>query len=272
MQKRIRVAPSLGSLEEPFEVAWNIPLYNEKTDRDFPTVFVGMYGLKDFYTLLRHRDIKWILWCGTDILHFDNGYWIDSKGEKRVDPQPFAKWIQKNCYSYVENVVEQKLLKKWGIKSKVIPSFIGNIHKFDVHYTQSDKPKLYSSVSNNEFEKYGWYRIQEIADYHPNVEFHLYGNTLPFPESHNVIVHGRVPKEQMNSEIQEMQGAIRLVEFDGFSEIIAKSLLMAQWPVSIIPYRYTLSIDQLHLYKELDLPNIKGREYYQRKLNKYPWL
>ena len=82
----------------------------------------------------------------------------------------------------------------------------------------------------------------------------------------NVFVHGKVPKEQMNEEIKHMQGGIRLLKHDGFSEIIAKSILWGQWPISAIPYSYT--VDKPMTKSE---PNIEGRNYYRKILNNYPW-
>ena len=75
----------------------------------------------------------------------------------------------------------------------------------------------------------------------------------------------------MNEEIQKMQGALRLTEFDGFSEIIAKSLLWGQWPISLIFYPNTLRIESIGALKDLKEPNIKGREWLLSVVNKYPW-
>jgi len=87
----------------------------------------------------------------------------------------------------------------------------------------------------------------------------------------NVINHGKVPKEQMNREIRQMQGALRLIGMEGFSEIIAKSVLMGQHPISVIEYPHMLKIKQLKYLPTITKPNIKGREYYLQKLNKFPW-
>ena len=87
----------------------------------------------------------------------------------------------------------------------------------------------------------------------------------------NVIVRGRVDKEVMNAEIKHMQGALRLNEHDGFSEIIAKSVLWGQWPVSAIEYPYMLKPENISRILDKKKPNIEGREYYLNKLNNYPW-
>lgn len=266
-----RTASSLGGgFEGTPEQVWGTPEYD--VDINSPTVFFGLYGLKDFYALWRHKGKKYILWAGSDIRHFVNGYWLDDLGEIRLKPQSLARWININCESYVENEVERKKLAEYGIESKVIPSFLGSLNDFSVEYTPAEKPKLYSSVSGDDFELYGWYDIAELAEKNPDVEFHLYGNKREFyTTSHNIIIHGRVPLEQMNRETKQMQGALRMTEFDGFSEIVAKSLLWGQWPVSKIEYPYTLKPDQIGELK-LKPANIEGREYYKKIINTYPWV
>lgn len=270
---KVRVAPSIGELERTFETAWGLETYDPVKDIHNPTVFVGIYGLPDFFALWKHKGTKWIFWCGSDIRHLQKGYWLDEDGQITIENHGLSRWINKNCESWVENTVEQKALKNMGITSRVCPSFLGDVNAFPISYRYSTKPKLYASVSGDDFSLYRWPDIVDIAHQFSNIEFHLYGNTKEFKvDVPNVIVHGRVPKEQMNLEISTMQGAIRLLRFDGFSEIIAKSLLMGQWPVSIIPYTHTVPLFEITRLTELDLPNIQGRDYYLNKLNKFPWV
>jgi len=265
-------SPTLGNLENSHQEVWGTTEY--EGDRDESTVFVGLYGLPDFYKLWRHKGKKWIFWCGSDIRYFLNGYWLEDKGDIRIDPKPLAEWINKNCESWVENLVEYEALKDIGIKSKICPSFLGDVTKFEVNYQWSDRPKLYTSVSGNNYELYGWYKIRELAEKNSNTEFYLYGSTGDFAQCiglSNVFDKGQVPKEQMNEEVKNMQGALRLVEFDGFSEIIAKSLLLGQWPVSLIKYPYTLSVEELGMLKDKKEPNIKGHEWLLSVVNQFPW-
>lgn len=270
-----RWSPTLGALESTHQEIWGT---DEYTDLERPTVFFGVYGLPDFMAVRQHKGRKAILWAGSDILNLKNGYWVDEKGEMRVDPKPICEYLNKYVENYCENEVEYKLLKELGVESKVVPSFLGDVSKFEVSFKPGNK--VYTSVSGDDFERYGWYKIMPLARENPHIEFHLYGNTRePFRASKmiydirpkNVIIHGRVPKEQMNAEIKEMQGPLRLTEFDGFSEIIAKGLLMGQWPVSLIRYPYTLLIESLGVIPDLNKPNLKGREWLIESVNKYPW-
>lgn len=278
MQKvkwKIRIAPSLGGGFEgtPKEV-WGVEEYIGSVGHgDYPTVFMGLYGLPDFYELWRHKGRKCIFWCGSDITHFCQGYFLDEEGVIRIHHKPLARWINNFCESYVENEVEQVRLLKTGIQSKIVPSFLGNVADYQISFKPSKKPKLYTSVSGDDFKLYGWNKIPELARENPNIEFYLFGNNSYFPDYglSNIFVRGRVPKEQMNEEVKNMQGALRLTEFDGFSEIIAKSLLWGQWPVSIIPYPNTLKVEEINLIKEKREANSEGRDWLLSVVNKYPW-
>jgi hypothetical protein len=266
---KIRIAPSLGTgfSGTPLE-AWGCEPYNPETDINEKVVFFGVYGLPDLYTLWKHKGEKYILWAGSDIRHFVKGYWLDEKGWTRANPERLAPWIQTHCKSYVENEVEQKALGEFGIIAKVVPSFLGDIKKYNLSYKWSSKPKVYTSVSGDDFEIYGWAEIYKLAKDNPKVEFHLYGNTKDFyVNAKNVFVHGRVSLEQFDNETSKMQGALRLTKFDGFSELLSKSILWGQYPISPhIKYPYMQTG-----FKFKRKPNIEGRNYYLSRLNKYPW-
>lgn len=268
--KYYRWAPALGTFQDSPEKIWGVVPYDPNSTE--PCVFCGLYGLNDFHALWRYKGKKYIWWTGSDIRHFINGYWLDEAGEIRVDPKPLAEWIAKNCESWVENEVEAEALRKFGIESNVCPSFLGDINSFEVSYHHSNNPKLYASVSGDDFKLYGWDKIEEIAPKFPEVEFHLYGNTVEWKTNQpNIVVHGRVLKEQFNDEIREMQGGLRLVPFDGCSEVIVKSILMGQYPVSSIEYPYTFRWDEIGRLKDMEMPNHLGREHFIKTLNKYPW-
>ena len=264
---QIRIAPSLGDLEGRHQDVWGTTEY---INQDDPTVFFGLYGLPDFYALWKHRGDKYILWAGSDIRHFSSGYWLEDRADGlKLDPKVLANWINKHCESWVENEVEAEALGKFGIQSYVCPSFMGNIDNYKISYQYSDKPKMYASVSGDDFLLYGWDKIEKLAYENPHVEFHLYGNTKPWNTlKQNIIVHGRVPKEQMNEEVKTMQGGLRMVEFDGFSEIIAKSMLWGQYPVSIISYPYVLSSIPKVFPKK---PNVEAAVWCRTHLNRFPW-
>lgn len=267
MQWQCRWAPSLGALEDTHQNVWGTKEYETLTD---PTVFFGVYGFPDFYSIWKHKGTRAILWAGSDIIHFHNGYWLDDEGKIRLERRPLAKWINENCDNYCENEAEYELLLHMGIESTIIPSFLGQTGDYKVSYQHSDKPKVYLSANEGRQIEYGFQQAEDLAKKNPNVEFHLYGATWE-AQNPNVIVHGRVPKEQMNAEIKLMQGGLRLNRFDGFSEVLAKSILWGQYPLARINYPYMLKPEDVGQLVHKTEPNIEGRNHYLSIINKYPW-
>jgi len=266
---KIRISPTLGTgFSGTPQDAWGVEPYNTETDLNEPCVFFGCYGLPDLYAIWKHKGKKYILWCGSDITHFKNGYWLDTKGYTRANPDRLAGWIQTQCENYVENTVERDALLRFGITAKVVPSFLGDVNKYKLSYKYSTRPKVYTSVSGDDFDLYGWHEIGNLAKNNPHVTFYLYGNQKEwYSNLKNIIVRGRVSQETFDEETSKMQGALRLTRFDGFSELLSKSVLWGQYPISPhIEYPYMMKD-----FKFKKTPNIKGRNYYRKVLNKYPW-
>ena len=173
---------------------------------------------------------------------------------------------------WVENEIEYTALKKLGIKSRVCPSFLGEIDDYKISYKYNKKPKVYTSVSGDRFELYGWDNIDALARRFPDIEFHLYGNKSRWGVANeNIIVHGRVSKERMNREIKQMQGALRLLPFEGASEIVVKAMLWGHYCFSSIDYPGTNSPSELNLLLSRKSANIKYRDWWLKNLNQYPW-
>jgi hypothetical protein len=258
MQKyKIRVAPSLGGgFAGTFQDVWGVETYNHETDTDEPCIFAGLYGLNDLYSLWRHGGKKICWWAGSDITHFLNGYWLDEEGKIRLTREPLAQWLKENCEHYVENEVERDALRGVNIEAKVVPSFLGNVDDYPVQELRTDKKRYYTSVSSNDFELYGWNEIPQLAKENKDTEYHLYGNTEPWKcDEKNVIIHGRIPQEEMNTQVKSMTGGLRLTKFDGASEILVKSTLWGQKPLSpYIPYDW-----------------LGDREKLLKVVNKFPW-
>jgi len=275
-----RTSPSLGGgfAGEPADV-WNTVDYGWEHLRN-RTVFWGMYALRDYLALWLHRGPAWILWAGGDIQNLKSGFVLNDGKLKYISKVIGNKWVYKilnKAEHYVENDVEAKDLKSLGIDAKVVPSFMGNIDDYQIEYKASTRAHVWASVSGGRYEEYGWYAINDIAYLVPEVTFHLYGGEIRTDNS-NVICHGRVPKEQMNQEVKYMQGACRLNEHDGFSEVLAKSSLWGQHPISRISYpfidSYSSTKELLALFKGLKdkpKPNIEGAVYYRVHLNNFIW-
>lgn len=271
---QVRWSPTLGDLESTHQKVWGT---DEYTDQERPTCFFGIYGLPDFYALWRHRGERHILWAGSDLTNFSNGYWLEDGGGIRLDRKALAEWINKHCTNWCENEVEARKLAECGIFAKVQPSFLGDINDFPLSFKPGNK--VYASVSGDNFELYGWDTIQRIAPLCPEVSFHLYGNTVAWdPKADNIVVHGRVPKERMNAEIADMQCGFRPLEFDGASEVLVKNILQGGYPISRISYPHVSSyrndeelVSLLGQLKYKENPNLEARNWWRANLNLFPW-
>lgn len=267
-----RVAPSLGALEGTHQEVWGTEDYVYSKHKNEPTVFFGMYDLRDYLALWRHKGKKWILWAGSDLRNLEAGFIFNDGKLKWLSKILRGNWwvlpILRKAEHWVESSWEKDTLQKLGFHSKVQPSFMGNVKDYEISFTPGNK--VYLSASEGRQEEYGWWRIERVADSYPELEFHLYGAEW-FSAHPNVICHGRVPKEQMNEEIKHMQCGLRLNLTDGFSEVTAKSILWGQYPMTVIPFPMIESAKNLMDITEKKEPNIVARNYYLKRLNAYPW-
>lgn len=286
-----RVAPSLGGLEADdheygipgHQRTWGTLNYDPKYNRHEPTVFFGLYDLRDYIALWRHKGQKWILWAGSDLENLVHGF-IFNDGKLKLLSKIFRGnwWVLKiieKAKNWVEDRDEQNKLRKLGIISEVAPSFMGRLEDFGVSYQCFHHPNVYVSGHPGREDEYGFEQVKRIAPRCPQVNFHLYGAMPDWKQwPPNITLHGRVPKEQFNREIKNMQCGLRLNKSDGFSEITAKSVLMGQYPLTYLEYPCIPNfkndgelVSLLNSLKQMQKPNWTGRNYYLQALNNYPW-
>lgn len=163
------------------------------------TIFFGAYHQLDWLRILLHRGKRTIFWCGADILALKRSVW------RYIIPRLKAEHI---C----ENYVEEAELWDLGIKPMVKPHFFGNVDDFPISYKHSENPRVFATYHKGREEEYGYFE-------HPQVDW--------FSDLSEV---------EFNEKIKEYQGCIRLNEFDGFAESLAKSVLMGQYQYSSIYY------------------------------------
>lgn len=130
----------------------------------------------------------------------------------------------------------------------------------------------------NREEEYGFGLATRLAEKLPEFTFHLYGAGYRGKVG-NIIIHGQVPEKDFNEEIKNYHCGLRPNSHDGFSEITAKSILLGQYPISFIPYKniwnYTTEdelVRKLQEIKQISKPNLDGRKYWIKELNKFPWI
>ena len=222
-----------------------------------PTVFFGLYNPKDWLRFFFHRGEKIVWWCGSDILQI--GYLF------RILQKVKAKHI---CETEVEQGVLRLMLQQ---DVEIKPTFLSNPHEFKVSYKQSETSSIFIHINRKAELESGLDLIEKVAKKVPEVAFHIYGRVAPRQGSSNIIYHGFVAEEQFNQEIKNYQAGLDLHVFSGFSEIIAKSILLGQYPISYVRYPYVDTFNNenelvalLKNLKNKKKPNYKTRDYYMK--------
>lgn len=249
---------SIENWKDKIEKRYGLKEYIWWRDWKKPVIFFGLYNPVDYVKFFLHRGKKIVHWCGSDILQVG---WM-SRWIRRIR----AKHI---CETEVERGVLQVLLQQ---DIEVKPTFLSNVDEFEVSYKQSKNPKVYIHINRNAERESGLEIIKRIAPLVPDVTFHIFGRmewqVLPL----NVVRRGYVPENEFNEEIKNYQAGLDFHVFSGFSEIIAKSILMGQYPIAYV--RYPL-VDSFHNEKELIAllqnlsnkkePNYQVRDYYLKQ-------
>lgn len=224
-------------------------------------IFYGSYHYWDYLKVLLHRGKRTIFWCGSDILN--------------LAISPFGQWVMTHVKAdhVCENAIEQVTLSRMGIQARIQPAlFDSEALRLPVSYQQSDTPHVFLTSHPNS-DAYGVGIVESIYQKVPEVTFHIYGIS---GHSHdNVVYHGWVPSKVFDFEIARYQAALRLNDFDGFSESLAKSVLMGQWPISKIFYPHIdyapnneILISLLKDLKNKTEDNLDGRIYWTNELSK----
>lgn len=243
---------SIGNFEDKLKKRLGLPTYSVLM-MNKPVLFIGLYHSLDYMKFLFHRGRKAIFWCGSDILQIP----------KKLLPQ-----LREIKEQYCENWIEREKLQSMGIKAEITPMVFEELGELGVHFTPSDRIHVYLCVHEGRIKEYGMFTIWNIAKKVPWVTFHVYGIHGKNP-SGNILYHGKVSNEQFNEEIKNYHGALRLNEFDGCSEVMVKSAIMGQYPISFIRYdkvwTYATEYDLIKRLKNIaeeKEPNLVAREFW----------
>lgn len=266
MKYKLCVSSSLA-FREKAEKTWGMERYKWPRDILKPVVFFGMYHIGDYSHFIKHLGKKIVFWTGSDITSLKNSHF------------PVYKLFQKTkCYC--ENDVEWEELFGMGIFSEVKPSFLEDIDDFPVSFEPSEKMHVYLSVRPNREKEYGVEIVKRIAPKVPDIFFHIYGYKGVVGVAYgNIIYEGEVSPEKFNEDIKKYHCGLRTNSHDGASEIMIKSVLMGQYPITKIKYPmidyYTDEEELVALLKELKNkkePNLKAREFWRNNVNNLPFI
>jgi hypothetical protein len=230
--------------------------YDKELDIFKPTFFEGLYFEEDYDTLIKHVGAKVVFWNGSDISRL------------LVTPAWRKKLDGLQVKHYCHNKEDAIRLKDAGIEAIVRPLFFGNLDDYPVSYQQSDRPQVFLNAHPGREEEYNVPLALEIAKEMPQITFHYYGLDgygEPLP---NVIFHGIMSEEQMDSEIKRYQGCLKLHP-SGISQIVVKAGLMGQYPITINYVYGALHgkdknglMEHLGGLQEKDKPNLATRELF----------
>lgn len=186
-------------------------------------LFIGLYHWVDYLRFLLYRKKKRVFWCGSDILNLTTFWAFLIRHQKAIH--------------ICENDVEQEALAMFEIEAKIQPVILADPDKYNICYKQSLRPHVYVTCHEGRVREYGVDTILRIAGRTPDVTYHIYGIKLKDPFiPKNILFHGKVSKEQFDYDIRLYHAALRLNNFDGFGEVLAKSILLGQYPISKIYY------------------------------------
>lgn len=232
MKTVIRVSSSIANFHDKLQAYLKLNDWHWWRNRNDRVIFFGLYHWKDYLRFIWHRGPKKTFWCGSDIL--------------ALEQHPLWLWFyrKQSGQDYCENEVEYEKLWKLGIFSKISPMLFDDPDKYPISYKWQPYPKYFATYHKGRETEYGYGSYERID-----------------------FLEGFSP-EKFDEKIKEYQGTIRFNEFDGFSENLAKSVLMGQWPASRIWYRYIINFSDPKklLFFPPKEPNYEASNYWRKTL------
>lgn len=282
---KIRISLSVEGFLQRAMDTWNLEKWLGWEDKNQYVLFFGLYTKHDYDAFLRHKGKKIVFWCGSDILNLLSNY--ENRRILKLFPE---------TEHYCENEVEAEELRRVGIEPKIVPSFLDNINNYPVSYKHSKTPHIFLCGHDKREDEYGLGVVKAIASRVPDTTFHIYGidrnlSYLSLSERNisqkvvsvdidnpNIWIHGKVPEGQFNNEIMNYQCGLRTNLRDGVSEVMVKSLLLGQYPITKIFYdkiwSYNTEDELVALIEKLKYttsPNLEARSWWIKRLNQFPW-
>ena len=228
--------------------------YDPTTDIDAPTLFEGLYFQQCYDAFKNHKGERTVYWNGSDVYRaMTNPSW-----QKILKETPATHLCGSAAY-----IPE---LASIGVKATHHPLLFGDITSYELSYKHSENPQVYMTAHPGREREYGVPLAIQVAK-ETGVRFHIYG--LEGESTGEIIFHGFIDPTIMDKEIQEFQGAVKFIARDGISQTVAKSCLLAQYPMSVNKIEkvwHTPTKNELVAYlnklKDQKEPNIELRNHY----------
>ena len=274
---KIKVSNSVEQFRLKAQRTWGLEEWGGVDDPVNELLFFGLFHDRDFEVFHNFKGQKYIFWCGSDILRLLEDY----ERQRVIRISPTTK-------HYCDNEQEAERLRSVGVEPNVIPSFLGSVEDYPISFRvpEDGKWKIWLCGHPIREQEYGFDQARELAKIFPDVEVHFYGvdkkyegkANLSSDNLPNVIYHGLVPEKQLDEEIRQYHCGLRPNERDGVSEVMVKSILLGQYPITKIPYDGVWSYgtfgeltELVNKLKQQTQPNYGLRELWIQKLNRFPW-
>jgi hypothetical protein len=276
---KLKVSSSIAQFKERAEKTFNLKEWEGVADPDTDLLFFGLYHERDYDVFDNFKGKKSVLWAGGDILRLMEDYERQRVMKNNLD-----------TIHYCENETEAINLRTVGIEPIVIPSFLDDVSKYPVSFPKTEflegtevedyYKHIWMCAHPEREDEYGVPLAKRMAKMFPDLIFHIYGveRTAYEEKLPNVVYHGHVSEEQLNKEIQNYHCGFRPNMHDGFSEVIIKSVLLGQYPITRIKYEnvwnYTNEKELIECFNKLKgqkTANLEARTYWIKQINQYPW-
>jgi glycosyltransferase involved in cell wall biosynthesis len=205
---QVKISDNLMNLSDKVKKSYNLLDY---TDRFKPALFYGMFGETDLHLLREHRNKKYLLWDGDDILYLksDND---EIKLIHRIKKIPDVVHIAPSGAVYTA-------LHKHGISShKVKINFSINDERFKTPLSKfGNKVLIYNGTDQNFEDRYNKRLYEQLVKKMPDIKF-LFTNKLT------------VPSTEMFKVYKECFVGLRLCRTDGVAQFV-NDLTMLGIPV-----------------------------------------
>jgi len=252
-KKKVYYHPTMKTFGEAMIKHLNFEKYNPVTDIQKPCFFEGLYYPECYETFKNHKGEKAVYWNGGDLRRLE----IHPEYQKILHENP-ARHI-----TFTEQYHDRLL--KLGIWAEVKPMFFGNIDEYPVCFKPGNE--VYTTAHTGDVTYDTDWAIKMCKKY--GLKLHIYG--LEGKSTKNVIYHGHIPEAQMNQEVKNFQGALKITSTGrgGMSQTCIKSLFMGQYPVDKLDPE---AEQKLKAIKDKTEPNPESEKYRNNYFNQFEWM
>ena len=237
--------------------------YDPQKDKNLPCVFI-LYFEEDYQWLCEHRGQKYVSWRGTDVMRFKL-YYFEKYGKYLIDPR-----VKHICLNYQQKAI----LANLGINASVIYSTFTDIKKYKPCFKPGNN--VYMTITPGREAEYGLGYFMTLAKIFDELEFHIFGIEYPLGLN-NWHSYNWMLEDDMDKIIADFQLCLVLKEYDGFSNLAVKALMMNHYLITNVWYpnipKYNDFEDLLHHIGKFGAGTLEHPDYsyWKEIINNFKW-